>query len=343
MNQVIFEKTVISEIRRHLPRKPVVDSPCDVELVDFDPAGPSFLAVTADSICEEIASGLYSDPYIIGWVLVMVSASDLAAAGASALGVVVTLGLPEELEGGTPEDLGRGIGDACRSIGTISLGGDTNTASELTASSCAIGLVPKDRVLTRVGAHPGDVLYLSGRAGLGNAYALSRFMPETAAGPFPFLPRARLKMGRLVAEFASCAMDTSDGVVATLDELSRVNQVGFAITVDPACWLHPRALAACDSCHIPRWLALAGCQGEFELAFTVPAASAEGFLDTARERHLSPKCIGHVTEERGVFLSWGGRDVQVDSGWIRNLAVGGARDARRYISDLVAYAQSLPV
>lgn len=341
VDEAITEKEIAWDILRYLPRRPAIDRPADVELVDFDPGGTSLLAVTADGLCEEIATGLYADPYTIGWVLVMAAASDLAAAGASPIGITPALGLPEDFGPAEREALGRGIGDACRSIGTVTLGGDTNVATDLTAAAFAVGLVGKERVMTRVGAESGDALYLSGRAGLGNAYALARFDPRHGDDLLPFLPRARLEMGRLLPGFASCTMDTSDGVIATLDELSRTNGVGFAITAEPASFLHRRALAACKPRGIPPWLALAGCHGEFELAFTIPAVREEQFLAASRRASLRPKCIGRVIDEPGVFLAWTAPRTRIDSAWIRNLRVGENRDVRSYIHDLVEYARGL--
>jgi len=80
VNDAVFEKVVVSDIVRHLPRRSAIDSPSDVELVDFDQAAPHFLAVSSDSLCEEVATGLYSDPYTVGWMLVTATLSDLAAA-----------------------------------------------------------------------------------------------------------------------------------------------------------------------------------------------------------------------------------------------------------------------
>lgn len=53
----------------------------DAELIRL-PGSRSVLALTTDAISEEIESGLYADPYLIGWMTVMVNASDLAAVGA---------------------------------------------------------------------------------------------------------------------------------------------------------------------------------------------------------------------------------------------------------------------
>ena len=110
MKEDILEKRLLGQIVRHFPRKPAVDEPSDVELVDFDPQSNSLLAVAADSISEEIATGLYSDPYTIGWVLVMAPASDLAAAGAKLLGISTILNLPESLRLDERAELARGVG-----------------------------------------------------------------------------------------------------------------------------------------------------------------------------------------------------------------------------------------
>ena len=42
----------------------------DAEIVRFGDAGADYLAATTDSIAEEITAGLYTDPYLIGWMTV---------------------------------------------------------------------------------------------------------------------------------------------------------------------------------------------------------------------------------------------------------------------------------
>ncbi len=353
MTRQLIEKQMVARIVRHLPRRPAPGGPADVELVDFDPRSDSLLAVAADSLSEEMATGLYDDPYTVGWVTVMSPASDLAAAGARLLGVSVLLNLPGRFGRRDCMRLARGIGDACRSLGTVTLGGDTNASGELVTAACAVGLVARDRVVTRAGARPGDAVFLSGPAGLGNAYALARFDPAApgpdpasrgrgparASGRFPFRPRAPLEFGQLAGRYASASMDTSDGVMATLDELSRTNAAGFAITADPGAVLHPRAARQCRRRGMPAWLALAGCHGEFELVVTVPAKRVGRFVAAARRAGFNPLRLGQVVQRPGVVLAWAGRPVRIDSGWLRNQATRAARDVPAYIRALVEFAQ----
>ena len=106
------------------------------------------------------------------------------------------------------------IDAACRATGTAVLGGDTNFSDHPQFGGTAIGLVEGDPLLTRRGAQPGDLLYGSGPLGAGSAFALERLVAG-AAGHFRPLPR--LEEGRLLRRFASCAMDTSDGLLAAFD------------------------------------------------------------------------------------------------------------------------------
>ena len=48
------------------------------------------IAITTDSIVKELKTGLYSDPYTIGWMTVLANASDLAAVGPEPSGILIS-------------------------------------------------------------------------------------------------------------------------------------------------------------------------------------------------------------------------------------------------------------
>jgi len=340
MTGKILENAMIADIVRGLPRRPAIDAPADAELIAFDARGETLLAVSSDSLSEEIATGLYHDPVTVGWVLVMSAASDLAAVGGRPLGVSVVFGLPAEFSADDRERLSCGVADAARELGTVILGGDTNRCAELIVSACAIGLVERDRALTRRGARAGDCLYVSGPVGLGNAYALATFTGRGQDRP-DFRPHARFDVGDGLGAFASCAMDTSDGVLAALDELARVNGVGFRIDSEPREFVRDDAARLVAAHGMPVWLALAGCHGEFELAFTIPPRREKAFLAEMSARALRPLRVGTVTEEQEISFAWSDPPVSVDTARLRNEAFGEASDPERYIKSLVDYAHTI--
>jgi len=326
------EIVLIEKLAGALPRSPLLlNALCesDAELIRL-PGTDVALAVTTDAIAEEIAADLYTDPYLIGWMAVMVNASDLAAVGAEPLGILLSETLPLDVEPAFIDRLQSGIRDAMEACGLHLLGGDTNFSPTMQIAATAVGIVSRDAPLTRLGCAPGDRLYASGPLGLGGAFALSRL--DAGAPAIPYRPMARLREGRLLPGVASCGMDTSDGVVPTLDELIRLNRVGFRIDARLAEMLHPASLQMARRAGLPEWLMLAGPHGEVELLFTVPPEAEPTLHAAARSIEWTPIPIGIVTPEPGLWLG----SIHLDSTRIRDMYAEAGGDARQYLAELLA-------
>ncbi|MCK7517212.1 MAG: AIR synthase related protein [Ignavibacteriales bacterium] len=180
MHQIkdIIENKIINDLTKSFIRSPKQLNKVhetDAEIIELENS-PYDLAITIDTISEEIKTGLYSDPYQIGWMSVMVNMSDLAAVGASPLGIVISQILPKDISDDFLSKLQNGINDACIKCGTFVLGGDTNFGDELIISGCAIGTVEKGKYLKRVGCKAGDKIYVTGKVGTGNAFAAQKLL-----------------------------------------------------------------------------------------------------------------------------------------------------------------------
>jgi thiamine-monophosphate kinase len=293
------------------------------------------LAIKVDSIVEEIEMGLYRDPYLIGWMTVTAPASDLGAVGAKPLGILIAETLAGDSDGHFISELQRGIKEAGETYGMPILGGDTNFSRSMQMTGCALGIISGGKLMTRRGCKPGDHIYSSGCLGLGSAYALLAYSDMANAKHLNYRPLARLKEGELLRGFASACMDTSDGFLATLDQLMRLNGTGFDVSTPPDQTVHKAALDLACSSGIPSWLMLCGPHGEFELVFTIPPQRDDEFLKAARSICWAPLYLGRVIETCNIMLDTGGGAMRVPSGAVRNLfsEVGG--DVKRYISALL--------
>jgi thiamine-monophosphate kinase len=313
----------------------------DAELVPLPGTG-RLLAVTTDTVAEEIALGFYRDPEMIGWVAAAASLSDLAAVAAEPVGLVTAVTLPREAPRAFAEGLAVGLDAAARAAGTFILGGDTNLGDAASVTTTAVGTVAEGVRLTRLGGAAGDVVYASGRLG-GGALAVMRTLGLPAAGDFR--PYPRLREGRLLAGWASACMDTSDGLVATLDQLARLNGVGFDVTAPLADVLVPEVLAACRGAGLDPLLALAQPHGEFELVFTVPAVRAAAFERHAREHGFEPVRLGVATaapDAATLRFSGDGAPCVLDGARIRNLQDEVGSDPARYAMALAALLATPP-
>jgi thiamine-monophosphate kinase len=111
----ILENKIINNLTKSFPRSPLQMNnihETDAEIIQLENS-PYDLAITIDTISEEIKTGLYSDPYLIGWMSVMVNMSDLAAVGAFPIGIVISQIIPKDISNDFLEKLQTGINDAC--------------------------------------------------------------------------------------------------------------------------------------------------------------------------------------------------------------------------------------
>lgn len=322
-HQAILENEFIRRWAAGFPRAPYQRNDlqeADAELFRVGKDASYFLAATVDSLVEEIDRGIYRDPFTIGWVAVMATLSDLAAVSAQPLGMLISIVLDDRQSADFHEGIRRGLAAALRHCRVFLLGGDTNRGDRTVLTGCALGQVPGNTPLTRIGGRPGDILFLSGPAGLGNALALARLAERPEADQLETLyrPAARLAEGQLLRDYASCCMDSSDGVLATLDQLMRLNRAGFRIDAAAEAFLHPAALETAAAARLPPWIMLAGIHGEFELVFTVPPQRTAAFRQAATQINWQPLQIGVMVPECQV--TQGGKHAAVfDTARIRNL------------------------
>jgi thiamine-monophosphate kinase len=289
------------------------------------------LALTVDTVLEEVAVGLYRDPFITGRTSVISSLSDLAAVGADPLGLLMAVGLPEG-DATLQEKLALGIRDACEAAGTHVLGGDTGSAPTLQVSSLAVGLVPEDDVLTRIGARPGDHLFVSGGVGLGGALAAHMLLgvPKETFSENDFRPMPTLRYGKALRGVASACMDTSDGLLGALDQLARLNEVAIRLRYSKDL-LHPQAEATRRAAALSVFPFLASYHGEFELVFSVPEDRIGAMTAAAAAIGWSPIPLGHIEEGEGLFFG----NIPVDGSRVRNLLEDCGGDVGRYVAELL--------
>jgi thiamine-monophosphate kinase len=301
----------------------------DAELIPIA-EGANLLAASTDTICEEISFGLYQEPYTIGWITVMANLSDLAAVGAYPIGLLISVSWPKDTTQNFKREIAHGIQEACEKIGTYLIGGDTNETPIISLTGCALGVLKKDDMVTRIGLKPGDFIYISYPAGLGNLMAASKYLniSDRLFAEREYRPTARIREGQILAPFASSCIDTSDGVFSALDQLVRLNQVGIEIE---AHWKELVFPASNQFDSVPFSALLAGYHGEYELLFSIPQNVNEIFLIKAKSIGWNPLFLGKAIDDPVVSF----RNIPIDTLYFRNLIEEVNYDVDKYISLLM--------
>ena len=336
----ILENQSINKLIAEYKRSPQqINNPheSDAEIIKFN---DSLLAITTDSISEEIATGLYDDQYLIGWMTVTVNMSDLAAVGASPLGILISQIIPKNFEAEKIMQLQRGISDACEAYNTFVLGGDINEGDKLILTGTAIGSIVNKNPVSRLGCKSSDILYSSSKLGSGNAYAISKLISKDKSTT-NYKPLAQIKYSNVISKYASSCMDTSDGLIATLDQLERLNEIGFELNADWQNSIDDDSLAYAKYLDLPVWFLLAGQHGEFELIFTVPKKVNENFIEEAQQIGFTPIEFGKVISENEIKIPLFNNLISIDTTLVRNLPLEADGNVNYYLQRLLEYDNQL--
>lgn len=193
------------------------------------PAGEQ-LAVSTDTLVAGVHFPESCDAFLLGQRALAVSASDLAAMGATPLAFTLALTLPSANESWLAE-FARGLQTMAQSCSLALVGGDT-TRGPLSLTLTVFGRVPNGQALLRSGAQVGDLLCVGGELGdAAGALPLVLGQREAAADISEALlarywsPQPQLALGQALRGRATAALDISDGLLADCGHIAKASQV----------------------------------------------------------------------------------------------------------------------
>lgn len=258
------------------------------------------LVATHDMLAEGIHFTPACPPADIGWKLVAVNLSDLAATGARPVAVLMGAGIGAGRDAAWAKALVNGVAQALAVHSVPLVGGDTIRSGPVTVLALtALGTVPAGAALGRSGANPGDDLWVSGTigdAGLGLQIALGK----RAADPLLLQrfrrPTARIGLGIALRGLATACMDVSDGLL--LDASRLADASGLAVCIDSRAI--PRSAAARRAGVAAASLAAMG--DDYELLFTAPPAARDAIGDVAGQCRTAVSRIGTLASGAGLLL-----------------------------------------
>jgi thiamine-monophosphate kinase len=247
-------------------------------------------------------------PDAVGWKCLARAVSDVAAMGGRPRCFLLSLALPTNLTGRWLGQFLVGLHRAAIKLDCSLMGGDTTRQARVLVNVTVIGEVRTKRAVLRSGAHPGDILYVSGHLGeadlgLQRLRSQGRTTTNDAAIRKHLYPQPRLALGTWLADrrIATSMMDLSDGLSSDLPRLCEASHVGARIEAARI----PVAECVGEKLNPGQRLDLALNGGDdYELLFTVRPAKARRIPRAFQDLPLT--AIGEITRQRQ--LTWVGTD-----------------------------------
>ena len=286
----IGELALIERLKAFCPAGVVGD---DAALVRVQPGYE--LAVTTDMLAEGVHfSDRTTPPHSVGWRATAANLSDLAAMGATPLGITLSLGLPKQTSWAWIKELYQGISECLENYGGVIYGGDLCRASRRTLSITALGEVLPGQVIYRHTATAGMSVVATGPHG-GSRAGLAVLLEEIKVDRTAEYVQAWIEAHqRLVPRFDAIAalhhlakqettypviagMDSSDGLANALLQISSSSGVGIDV-VRSHIPLPPGLSDTVGPETASDWALYGG--EDFELVLCLPPELARKFVQT---------------------------------------------------------------
>lgn len=261
---------------------------------------------------DTLVSGVHfpedTSGFDIGYKALAVNLSDLAAMGAQPEWFTLALTLPE-VDHEWLAEFSSGLKELAQEYQIALVGGDT-TSGPLAISIQVMGSVETDKALYRNGTKEGDSIYVTGTLGDGAVGLLSlrnqiKLTSEDAVFCQQRLnrPTPRLYESELIKDFASAAIDVSDGLLQDLSHIleqstsSHSDEV-LGAELDLFRFPFSKALKSINSQQALEF-ALAGGD-DYELLFTIPANVEKAFLALIKQSNYQFTRIGTITNNNSI-------------------------------------------
>lgn len=287
----------------------VVVGPGDDAAVLEVGGGAALVVLAVDTMVQGVHVDLgLSSLADLGFKVLAVNLSDLAAMAAEPVGAVVSLQRPPAFGREDARQLYEGMAEAAERFSCPLVGGDVVGAETLAVSVTVLG-EPADGPLRRGGAVVGDVVVVIGPLGLAAAgLGLWQRGLRAALDARPELSRAHRRpepmldaVPALVAARPSAGIDVSDGLGRDLGHVADAS--GVAVQLDPQRLpVAPDVAAAADRLGVEPIDLVVGGGDDYALAVTLPRERLGELRAGLAEVDRRAVVVGEVTDGSAVWL-----------------------------------------
>jgi thiamine-monophosphate kinase len=263
----------------------------------------------------------------MGRKAVVMNISDLVVKGVKPEGIIISLGLPMDLNISQFKDLIKGIIYYSKKWDLKYLGGDLNRAKELIINPTVFGLKDPEYITHREGLKVGDLLLINGKFGLTSVGFDILLNRKGNISTYPNYKRSINsvlepdiigKEGFFLSDkkLISSSIDSSDGLIKSLRDLMLSNRgMGFEIEFNENL-IDQEAIKYANEFNLSLEKLILNGGEEFIHLFTIPSKNYMKALDLAKSEGGFLTKVGKVIPEEKVYFLKENKRISIeDSGY----------------------------
>ena len=307
----IGEQRLLERLQRFCPRDIVGD---DAAVLPSPELGQS-LVVTTDVLVDGVHfSDRTTSPDDVGWRGATANLSDLAAMGASPLGITVGLSVTSDTSVSWVEGVYQGLTQCLQHYNTEIVGGDVVRSPVVSLAITAFGQVSPSQIIRRSAARVGDAIVVTGIHGASRSGLELLLNPKLGQNLSEVershliqahqRPKPRLDVLPILwtildspPKIQVAGMDSSDGLADAVLQICRASGVGAKI--ERALISSPPALSQCVTPEQALNWTLYGGE-DFELVLCLPTEPARALV---KQLGKGAAIIGTITPGQQVLLT----------------------------------------
>ena len=264
------------------------------------------LIVTNDTIIENVDFFKSDPPKSIANKIVTCNLSDISSMGAVPYSYTLSLCLPKKLTNEWLNLFTRSLFSFQKKFNFFLIGGDLSKSDKIIISSNFFGLVKEKKILTRSGAMTNDDIWVTGNLGessIGLKIKKNKIKLLNNEKKFfikKYLFPQHFSYGNKIANYASSAIDISDGFYGDLSKLILESNKGASIEFKNLPFsLKTKKLIKNKKINV-NYLLSAG--DDYELIFTTNPKHSQKIKSLFKNINVKISKVGRIVEKKGVYL-----------------------------------------
>ncbi len=259
------------------------------------------LIVSTDTSLEDVHFPKGIKPEYAAYRACATALSDLAAMGSHPIAFQLSLSTREN-DHKFFSSFKKGLNDFSNDYKVGLTGGDL-VRGQYQISVTIIG-EQHSNILLRNNCSVGDIVFLSGQLGNGllGMQNFKKFKRKNNVSSAYLKPKALIDYGKTIAEFASSAIDVSDGFLQDLGHLSKASKVGFELSSSSIPFNSNLSLKQCLN-----------CGDDYQLIFTVPKKNIQSLTKKMKKKKFKMFEIGTSIQTKKIILD--GKITSINRGY----------------------------